>query len=431
MPQTQSHTLEPVWTSWEKILFRFFVLFFGLYIFPSPLDFLPFVENLFKWVFKLWDWLVIHTGKSILHLSYPITVRPNGSGDTTWNYVQMFSIFSLSILGCLTWSIVDRKRANYNRLHYWFTVAVRYYLAYTLIAYGFYKVYKTQFPAPNVYRLTETYGQSSPMGLAWAFLGFSRGYNYFMGFAEVVGGLLILFRKSQTFGSLFCMTVTSNVMAINYCYDVPVKLFSTMLFLMAVYIAAPELNRLLKFFFLNQTTSLRQPAFRFATKWKRITAYTFKSLLLLYFLVNFIQQGIADQKAFGDQLPKASFYGYYKVENFVRNRDTLAPLLTDTLRWKNIIFSNYNRASIKKMNDTLIGFTYKEDTILKRIILTQREDTLLKYSFAYSKGKVGTMDLKGFVGKDSVSLLLSKIDLNGLLLNNRGFNWINEYPLNR
>jgi hypothetical protein len=65
------------------------------------------------------------------------------------------------------------------------------------------------------------------MGLAWTFLGFSKAYNYFMGIAEAGGGLLLLFRRTAIFGVLLSMIVTSNIVAINFCFDVPVKLYSS------------------------------------------------------------------------------------------------------------------------------------------------------------------------------------------------------------
>jgi hypothetical protein len=43
----------------------------------------------------------------------------------------------------------------------------------------------------------------------------------------------LLFRKTKTFGSLVCITVLMNIVAMNFCYDVPVKLFSSNLLLMA------------------------------------------------------------------------------------------------------------------------------------------------------------------------------------------------------
>ena len=248
---------ETHWSLPQKLLFRFSFIFFGLYIIPFPASYIPIIKSNLDWIYESWNWLVVDAGKYILHLPYDITVMPNGSGDTTWNWVQMFLIVSIALPGIVIWSVLDRRRSNYQRLLYWFTVVVRYYLAFMLINYGSIKVFKAQFAAPNEYRLTETYGQSSPMGLAWTFLGFSNGFNYFMGFAEVVGGLLLLIRKTKTFGALFCMTVTANIVAINYCFDVPVKIFSSMLFLMAVFIAAPDIHRLILFFILNRDSRLK------------------------------------------------------------------------------------------------------------------------------------------------------------------------------
>ena len=418
------------WSFIEKILFRFSFLFFGIYIFPFPFNFFSFLGGSLSFIDNAWNWLVVFTGKHILHLPYNITVQPNGSGDTTWNYVQLFIMVMFALTGCIIWSVADARKKNYNRWLYWLTVGVRYFLAFSLIAYGSFKVFKTQFPAPSIARLLEPYGQSSPMGLAWTFLGYSRGYNYFMGIAEITGGLLLLFKKSKTFGALFSMTVTCNIVAINFCFDVPVKLYSSALLAMAVFIAAPEISRLYQFFFNRKTTSLKSHSFTFETKWKRITASVVKALLILYMLIVFTMEGINSLKKYGENAPKPELYGYYNVATFIRNNDTLAPLLTDTIRWNKILFDNYNRITIKKMNDTLIAYTYTNDTMSHELRLTQRDDATLTYNFTYNVVDKNRIELKS-THKDAIYMQLNKIDVNDLLLMKRGFHWINEYPLNR
>jgi hypothetical protein len=39
--------------------------------------------------------------------------------------------------------------------------------------------------------------------------------------------------------------VLANIVALTFCYDVPVKLYSSHLLLMAVFLVAPDLRRLL------------------------------------------------------------------------------------------------------------------------------------------------------------------------------------------
>jgi hypothetical protein len=119
------------------------------------------------------------------------------------------------------------------------------------------------------------------------------------------------------------------------------------------------------------------------------------------------------------------------VSTFVKDKDTLPPLLTDTTRWNKILFSFYNRVTVKMMNDTLISYFYDDDTLHHQITFTQRDDTTLKYSFAYQPLNNNMLEFRSNNSKDSISMRLNKIDVNDFLLIKRGFHWINEYPLNR
>jgi len=177
---------------------------------------------------------------------------PSGSGDTTYNYVQIFVWVIISFLFAVTWVLLDRKHTSYRRLAYWLRIFMRYYLGYTLLVYGFVKIIKLQFPSPGLVRLVQPYGDSSPMGLAWTFVGFSNGYNMYIGGAEVLAGSLLFFKRTTLLGSLLSMTVMMNVAAMNFAYDIPVKLFSLNLVLFSVYLAAFDWQRIRNVFFLNR-----------------------------------------------------------------------------------------------------------------------------------------------------------------------------------
>ncbi len=45
-----------------------------------------------------WNAVVPWVGEHVLRLAEPITILPNGSGDTTWNYVQMFTMAAISVI---------------------------------------------------------------------------------------------------------------------------------------------------------------------------------------------------------------------------------------------------------------------------------------------------------------------------------------------
>ena len=95
-----------------------------------------------------------------------------------------------------------------------------------LLSYGFAKVYKTQFPEPSLIRLLQPLGSFSPMGLAWTYMGFSEAYNMYTGMLEVLGGLLLIWRRTTTLGALLVAGVMSHVVVMNFTYDIPVKLLS-------------------------------------------------------------------------------------------------------------------------------------------------------------------------------------------------------------
>lgn len=70
-------------------------------------------EDFYPWV-----------GSAILHLSKPITVFPNGSGDTTYNYVEVLTCFVLGFIGASIWSLFNKKENNYDTLMHWFLIFV-------------------------------------------------------------------------------------------------------------------------------------------------------------------------------------------------------------------------------------------------------------------------------------------------------------------
>lgn len=420
------------WSNAQKLLFRFFLLLFLLYIFFNPNGVLPYSDYAFDFYIQPFHTLMAWTAENILRLSYPVTVFTNGSGDTTYDYVVVFFITVLAAVASVCWTVLDKRTRTHNKLFYWLCVIVRYYVAITMFSYGFAKVFKLQFPFLSPDRLLQPYGTSSPMGLAWNFFGFSKGYNYVMGVAELLSGVLLLFRRTTTLGAIVTLVVAGNIMAINYCFDVPVKLLSTTLVVMASFLLARDVRRLLRFFFLNKpagAANITAPVFR--KKWQNVATAVIKYGLVLYVITVNILQALEAMQEYGDHAAKPPLYGIYNVETFVRNRDSVAPLTTDTLRWNKLIVSHRGYAFVKFMNDTVKGFAFTPDTVAKTVEMFSRSDTAKKAAFVYRFPQEDVLLFTGNLNGDTVSITMKKYDLNHFRLVNRGFHWINEYPYNR
>jgi hypothetical protein len=408
------------WGTGKKLLFRFFAMYFFLYIFCEVIALENFWDSFILWLSRL------------LKVSYQPDTSPDGigSGDTLYIYLQVLSLLFFAFAGSLVWFALDRKRPHYDKLLYWLFVLLRYMLAFFMISYGFSKIFKVQFPFPYLERLLQPVGTASPMGLAWTFMGYSRAYNLFTGCAEAIGGVLILFRRTAIFGALFCITVLSNIVAMNLCYDIPVKLFSIHLLLIAMFITVPDLQRLLNFFFLNKPMVAKAVFLPFQKKWMRVTHLVLKCLVVATIILSCANDNFQNERIYGDKAPRSTFYGVYTVDSFVKNRIPVQPLITDTMCWRYFVIDKDDLATVRTVNDKVIPVRFQIDTADGLISVKNKTATEISVMH-YLRPDKDHLILTGNFFKDTIHVTLKKKNLNEFLLISRGFHWISEQPYNR
>jgi hypothetical protein len=299
-----------------------------------------------------------------------------------------------------------------------------------MISYGLFKVIKLQFPFPFLSRLVQPYGESSPMGLAWTYMGYSDTYNYFTGFAELLAGVLLLFRRTTPLGALVCFAVMSNVFMMNMSYDIPVKLLSFNTILMSLFLLWKDIQRLINFFITNKPAGAANLNLPYSDKKWRYTFIALKLLFIIFiFWVNF-DLAISYQKEYGDKASKAPLYGIYYTESIVKNNDTLRPLATDSTAWKRLLIQFESYAMIKMMNDSIRNYNFWVDTMTKTITMFSSQDTANKNMLRYVFEK-DYLSLSTRMNEDSLQIRMKRYDENNFKLVNRGFHWVNEFPYNR
>jgi uncharacterized membrane protein len=418
------------WSAMQKIIFRFCFTYFAVYIFLNPNNEIPIINAFYEAFNNVLHQFIPWFAKTFFGYKQPITAFTNGSGDTTYDYLTWFFILVVTVVGTIIWTLLDRKRNHYQTLYYWITVLVRYYLFYTMISYGLYKVIKLQFPFPTLNRLVQPYGDSSPMGLAWTYMGYSTSYNYFTGFAELLAGVLLIFRRTSTLGALVCLGVMTNVFMINIGYDIPVKLLSFNTILMSLFLLWKDAKRLFNFFIANKNTEAANISLPYSNKKMRYSMIALKILFIGFVVIVNLTDAISAQKEYGDAAPKAPLYGIYNTETIIKNKDTLPRLINDTTSWKRIIVQWSNYAAIRLNNDTTRNYNFKVDTALNTITAYPNWDTVNRYQFTYKKDSAYLV-LKGTYKTDSFYIKLKRYDENKFRLVNRGFHWVNEFPFNR
>jgi hypothetical protein len=137
-----------------------------------------------------------------------------------------------------------------------------------------------------LHMLATPLGDLLPMRFSWLFIGFSKPYEIFSGLMEIFAGSLLLFRRTATLGAMVATGVFLNVMMLNLCYDIPVKIYSMQLTFVALFLLANESKRIIDFFILNKpaaANSLYQ--FNFNKKWQRWTRIGLKALFIIAVLL--------------------------------------------------------------------------------------------------------------------------------------------------
>jgi len=402
---------------------------------PFPLDTIlegigDYDERILKPYNDLWNAAVTRVGRYIFHVE--ITVRPNGSGDTTYNYVQVFCYLMFATAAAAVWTLLDRKRFSYVRLYDWLRVYVRFYLATMMLVYGTIKVIPTQFPGPSLDRLVQPFGDASPMGLLWAFMGASRSYTLFVGAAEILGGLLLTTPRTTLLGSLICLGVLSNVVMLNFCYDVPVKLFSCHLLAMAAFLMAPDATRLTNFFLFNRSANPVELRPLVSRTTLRRAALTIRTVFVAGVAGLWLWHADTMRKSYSQLAPKPALYGVWKVEKFEGSRDVWPVLPPDASQWRRVIFNrSADSISIQLMDESVRRYALKLDSVAQKLNLTNHhDDPTGKAAFCYQQPEPDLLAMEGTFDGGKVRAQLRRANMPKFLLVNRGFHWINEYPFN-
>ena len=417
----------PPWSPAKRALFRFAFSYLGLYNLPFPLNAIPWAGPIITQPYKdLWNRLVPWAGKHLLGVN--VTIRSGGSGDTTYNYVQVLCFLILAAVTTAVWTVLDRKRPEYTRLYAGLRVYIRFALAAAMLAYGAYKIIPSQFAKPFPSQLIEPFGEASPMGFLWIFMGASSGYTIFAGTAEMLGGMLLAFRRTALLGALVSIGVMSHVAALNLSYDVPVKQYSLHLLAMGIFLTLPDLRRLLDLFVLNrpvEPAALRPPRARV-----RYTALVAQAVLVAAYSGYLLYQSYdASKNQWGNLSSRPPFYGIWTVEELAVDGVARPPLLTDATRWRRVLFDYPDYVSVQLMDGSRSDY----GLILgkRRLALTKFDDRSWRPTFAYRETRPGLLALDGTMDGRKTRLTLRREDESSYRLVSRGFHWINETPFNR
>lgn len=312
-------------SGYQRILFRFFFIYFVLQT-------VPFNYKYFERVPAGFDF------RSLFYISRYMP----GDSFATWGILAL-----IALAGTIIWSLVDREERSYEQLYYWLRALLRYRLAVGIIAYGLLKIFPQQMPFPSISQLNTHYGDFT----AWKLFAISTGIvpsmETFLGLVETTAGLLLLSRRTAPIGAGIILTFTGNVFLSNLAYEGGEYVYSLYLISIAVFLILYDVQRILSLISLQQPTAPDPVRPAFARPWLRYV----KALLILFFVGVY---GITAYASFKNStyqypsqpgLPAAA--GIYNVDEFKLSGVALPYSLTDSIRWRDVVFEKWATLSVR------------------------------------------------------------------------------------
>ncbi|MFZ4101876.1 MAG: DoxX family protein, partial [Sphingobacterium thalpophilum] len=417
------------WKEYEKSAIRFFFIYFIIQTIPLDWKF-------YRQLFSI-NWADLHYG-DIFQISRYFPRFFSGS-ETFADWVIVAIIAGL---GTFLWKKFDRRDWDYDTLYYWLRVILRYRLAVGIIGYGIIKLFPLQAPFPSISNLNTNYGDFNAWKLFSMSLGIVPGFESFLGGVEVLAGILLFFRRTASTGALFILIFTGNVFISNLAYEGGEYVYSFYLIVLALFVFGYDARRIYRLISLELPTQPNtfKPSFPGIQKQTRLVL---KSLIIFFFVFVYGYKTYSGYQVDSFQFPTtpglAGASGIYNVSEFRINNKILPYSLTDSTRWKDVVFEKWNTLSIRSNRPVVLDstnseyfhrndkdrnyefagsggrhyYSYSTDSNNNLIFLENRNKNYKgeKLALHFTRPDTSTIILSGINGnRDSLHVVLSKID---------------------
>jgi uncharacterized membrane protein YphA (DoxX/SURF4 family) len=239
----------------------------------------------------------------------------------------------------LYWQRKQTQSVDKEKYLYWSQAILRYFLAYIFLLYGFAKVFQQQFYSlPST--LDTPLGDISGIQLTWRFFGYSYAYTLFVASSQIIGSILLFFKRTTTLAVVILLPVVANIVFVNFTHSIPVKLYSSIYLIMLLYLLFADFKRLKAIFWDNLPVAKRE--LFVLTKRKRLLVAKY-ALMVIFFAM-----------AIGENYYSYMVYtkvttplqGIWDVQDYQVN-DTPHTAESDVTVWEKVYFDTDKLAAIK------------------------------------------------------------------------------------
>ncbi len=351
------------WNHFQKIAFRIGFIYIILLAVPSGIFSIP---PDFRW-FQQWfnyDWTNLHYRDlysiaryqpSFPQLSQWLGI-PRLEGHGIW-----VTLLVISTVGGLIWTLIDRKRKEYNTLYYWSLVIARFRAGIGIIGFGFTKVLPVQMPYPSEGLLNTDFGDFTGQKIYWLSIGIVPWYQVFTGLVELTAGALLFFRQTTVYGAALLFGALGSITLVNHVYDGGVQTYAFYFVLLGLYIFGYYVPRIYRLFILQQYTIPIDYWPTFPKRWQQITRFGLKLFAIVLFIGVFYYLQLLNYWYDPYKQPSTSgvkqLRGYYHVAEFKINGEEIPYSPVDSVRWQEATFEKWSTLTFKVNKPTQLDLS--------------------------------------------------------------------------
>lgn len=341
------------WTTWEKHAFRVAFIFFSLFSIPLDVGFYRFIWNI--------DYAPITYRElnSIVAFYNPQFINHFSEGGFfgLQSYANIPFILLVSLIGAAIWGSLDKQRKEYNVLYYWVRVLARYRVAYAAIAWGYKKLFIMQMPVQSIGAWHTDFIDFFAKRLYWEALSIVPTYEFYLGFAEFIGGFLLLFRKTTGIGAAITLVVFGNIAISNHAYDIGEQVPSACMAMLSLFILWYDLPGIWRLIVKQANAKIVYFYPVFHKAWQRyarlIIKYSFNFIfVILFFIFEVYAYTHNDFYKIPNTPGLKDAAGFYEVTAFKLNNEVIPYSPHDSVRWHDVTFEKWSSISFKLANRT-------------------------------------------------------------------------------
>ncbi|MGL5892945.1 MAG: hypothetical protein ACRC3B_23845 [Bacteroidia bacterium] len=299
--------------------------------------------------------------------------------DSRGMYVLALFAALLSMITAAVWTSIKKQEHNEN---HWLRSCSAYYLALTLLIYGFDKVFKHQFYLPEPNTLHTSLGNIPPDLLYWSTVGSSWSYSFFTGIIEVIAALMLIFRRTRGFGALLAVGVLMHVSLINFGFDISVKLFSGFLLLLTLIVAFPALKKIIRLFIFRKEQQPDESTSLLMQKTGKRNYYIIKLAIVVLFLTESLYGFVRYAGFNDDNTPRPFLHGAYTVtEQQNDSGQFVLPFIPNPDAIQRIFIHRKGYLITQSATGEMKDYALVYDTVAHQLIIRHEQEPVMVWNY--------------------------------------------------